>query len=203
MCDSGVAAIILAAGGSTRLGRPKQLLSFGGETLVARVVRIVQAASFAPVVLVTGANAPEVEAATGASGVVAAFNPDWQAGMGGSIRTGVVALLAVNAPFDAVLLLVCDQPFVSEELLRRLCDTRESTGATIVASEYGGTWGVPCLFDKTVLPELAALDGASGARAIIERHRRSGDAVAVSFPEGVADVDTPADWERLGGVWRE
>ena len=199
---TGGAAIILAAGGSTRLGRPKQLLSYHGETLVARTVRIVQAISFSPIVLVTGANAPEVEAAVSAPDVHTVFNPDWQAGMGDSIRTGVAALLSENAAPVAVLLSVCDQPFLSEDLLRLLCETRHTTGKKIVASEYGETWGVPCIFDHAVLSELAALSGANGARSVTERYRKTGDAVAVSFPEGVFDIDTPADWERVSAKGR-
>ena len=197
--SAGVGAIILAAGGSTRLGRPKQLLMLHGETLVARVVRVVQAASLAPVVVVTGGNAPEVEAAVRGGGVHAVFNPDWQDGMGGSVRTGIATLLSESPAIAATVLLVCDQPFVGADLLRLLGETYHATGKKIVAAEYGGTWGVPCLFNRSVFAELAALDGASGARAVIERHRSAGDAMAVAFPKGDWDVDTPADWERIAG----
>lgn len=195
-----IASVVLAAGGSTRLGQPKQLLRYAGETLVARTARTAITAGCHPVVVVTGANNIQVEAALEAlPSVRSVHNGDWETGMGSSTRAGILALDASGTEFDAVLLLVCDQPLVNEDVLLRLCAAHRETGSNVVASEYGGVWGVPCLFDRALLPELAALDGASGAKSVIERHRRIGDATAILFPGGAFDVDTPADWER----WQE
>ncbi|MBC8136439.1 MAG: nucleotidyltransferase family protein [Fibrella sp.] len=195
-----VAAVILAAGGSTRLGEPKQLLRYQGEPLVARAVRSAGDIGSSPVVVVTGANAAAVEAALQPVPFARpVFNADWQAGMGSSIRTGIAAVLASDIFFDAVLLLVCDQPLVDETLLLRLCEAYRATEKKIVAAEYGDAWGVPCLFERSVLPELATLTGSGGAKPVIERCRRTGDAISIPFPGGAFDVDTPADWER----WQE
>ncbi len=192
-----IATVILAAGGSTRLGRPKQLLNFRGEPLVTRAARVAGNVGCFPVIVVTGANAPEVASALESTPFVhPVFNPDWESGMGSSIAVGVSALLTRSAPFDAVLLLVCDQLLVSTESILRLCEAHRETGKSVVASGYGNVWGVPCLFDRVVLPELAGLRGAGGAKPIIERYREKGDAVSVLFPGGLCDVDTPADWER-------
>ncbi|MBC7806105.1 MAG: nucleotidyltransferase family protein [Akkermansiaceae bacterium] len=195
-----LAAVILAAGGSTRLGQPKQLLHFRGESFVTRAARVTNDVGCSPIVIVTGASAPEVE------GVLeplpftrTVFNPDWETGMGSSIRAGISALLADGASFDAVLLLVCDQPLVSEALLFHISETYRNSGKKVVASEYNDIWGVPCLFDQDILPELADLGATGGAKSVIERHRRAGDAISIPFPGGVFDVDTPADWER----WQE
>lgn len=195
-----VAAVILAAGGSTRLGQPKQLLRDHDETLVSRVARITDHIGCSPVVVVTGANASDVEAALESVPFAhPVFNPNWEMGMGSSIRIGVSAILSEEISFDAVLLLVCDQPLVSETLLLRIYEAYRDSGKQVIASEYGDVWGVPCLFDKTVLPELLALSGASGAKSVIERHRKTGDAITVPFPGGAFDVDTPDDWQR----WQE
>lgn len=195
-----VAAVILAAGGSTRLGQPKQLLRYHDETLVSHVARITGHIDCSPVVVVTGANASEVEAALKPMSFARpVFNSDWETGMGSSIRVGVSAILSVAESFDAVLLLVCDQPLVSETLLLRICEAYRDSGRQVVASEYGDIWGVPCLFDQAVLPELLALSGASGAKSVIERYRKMGDAITVPFPGGAFDVDTPDDWQR----WQE
>lgn len=192
-----IAAVILAAGGSTRLGRPKQLLPYGGEVLVSRIARLTESCGCSPIVVVTGASASEVEAALQSLPLAqTVFNPDWETGMGSSASVGVSAALQSEIPFDAVLLLVCDQPLVSETLLRDICETYRRTGKSVVASEYDAIYGVPCLFDRSVLPELVALRGASGAKSVIERYRKAGDAISVPFPEGTLDVDTPADWER-------
>lgn len=192
-----IAAVILAAGGSTRLGRPKQLLVYEGEPLVTRVARVTRNVGCFPVVVVTGAESAGVVAALeGIASVRTVFNPRWESGMGSSIGVGVDVLQAEGPLFDAVLLLVCDQPLVDEALLRDICAVYRATGKKVVASEYGEIWGVPCLFDRSVLPELAALDGAPGAKSVIRRHRQSGDAITVPFPGGAFDVDTPADWQQ-------
>lgn len=192
-----IAAVILAAGGSTRLGCPKQLLRCGDETLVSRIARLTTSIGCSPIRVVTGSSASEVDTALrGYPNVQTVYNPDWETGMGSSVSLGVSAVLQTDAAFDAVLLLVCDQPLVSETLLRDISRKYCNSVSKVVASEYNDVWGVPCLFDSSALPELVALRGTSGAKSVIERYRKAGEAFSVVFPGGALDVDTPADWAR-------
>ncbi len=192
-----VGAVILAAGASTRLGRPKQLLMVGGQTLLRRVVNAALASACAPVVVVLGAHAARIAPEVAGTGVIVAENPDWAAGMASSIRVGLAALTA-NAPasdLDAALFLVCDQPHVSSPLLNALIERYETTAAPIAACAYGGGLGVPALFARELFGELASLSGAEGARAVIMRHAPT--VARVDFSEGALDIDTDADYRRL------
>jgi molybdenum cofactor cytidylyltransferase len=121
------------------------------------------------------------------------FNPLWEAGMASSIRTGVEALIGAGA--DAAILLLCDQPHVTADVISRLVEARRATGSPLVASAYGGGFGVPALFDMTLFAELTRLEGAAGAKQVIKRH--ASEAHFLPFPGGEVDVDTPDDFTRL------
>ena len=154
-----VVALVLAAGSSSRLGRPKQNVVFDSETLLARATRIAREAAD-EVIVVTREN-----------------NPHADEGMASSIRAGV-AQVGGNA---RILITLCDQPLVTAEHLRALI----AVGAPIVASGYGGIAGVPAVFAPEFIPELLALRGDRGARSIIAKH----DAVVIPFPDAAVDVD--------------
>lgn len=188
-----VGVIILAAGGSRRLGTPKQLLQDGsGETLIVRAVQTALAAACRPIVVVLGASADVVGVALDGLPVTVAVNPDWESGMAGSLQTGLDALGEV----DAALVMLCDQPGITPALLNSLADTYKTTGHALIACDYGGTVGVPALFDRSLFPELQALRGEQGARRILQSY--DGPQSLISFPEGLSDVDTAADVARLG-----
>jgi molybdenum cofactor cytidylyltransferase len=193
-----VSAIVLAAGGSTRLGRPKQLLDYRGTTLLRHSVSQALASRCHPVIVVLGADEERCRQELDGLDVHVALNPDWAEGMGSSIRVGVAALDAVAPETEAVLLMLCDQPLVTgarlDELVRRFAETGPP-GAT-VASEYGGQPGVPALFPRARFGELARLDGAGGAKRLL-RGDPSAPLVTVPCPEAVVDVDTAADYEAL------
>lgn len=200
--DGPVAGVILAAGSSSRLGTPKQLLRLRGETLLHRTVRLALAAGLEPVHVVLGCNAPAVGAALEElhSRVATVINPDWQTGMGSSLARGI-ASLPPGAGFDtgpaAALVLVTDQPRVSHALLAEVVAAFRSGGAPLVASRYAsGAVGVPALFARRYFPELTRLTGDRGARALFSRYRD--DLVKVAFPEGDLDIDTPAAAAILG-----
>lgn len=187
-----VAVVVLAAGASRRLGRPKQLLTFRGQTLLARAVGVARAADCGPVFAVlppaAGAMRREIDSA---ARVVE--NPDREAGLGTSIRAGVAA--AESSPgVSAILFTVCDQPLVTAELLRELVAAHRR-GRGLVASGYGGAVGVPALFARQFFGELRALPAGAGAKRLLARH--AAGVFAVAFPSGDFDVDTPADAERL------
>ena len=188
-----VGVILLAAGGSRRLGTPKQLLQdSSGETLIVRAVQTALASACRPVGVVLGAAADTIRPVLDGLPVTVAVNPDWETGMAGSLQVGLAAL--GNA--DAALVMLCDQPGVTPALLNSLADAYQTTGHALVACEYGGTVGVPALFDRSLFPELLALRGEQGARRVIQSY--AGPQSRVPFPEGLSDVDTAADMARLG-----
>ena len=190
-----VALLLLAAGASTRMGRPKQLLPYRGRTLLRHAAETAVVAGCAPIVLVTGALHDELLAEIVGLPILAERNLDWETGMASSIRAGLAAVAAAAAAPRAVLVMLTDQPLVTPELLRQLIVQQHATQAPIVAAAYGETLGVPAIFDKSLLPELLKLQGAQGAGRLIAR---LGAAVGqVAFPAGLLDVDTPAQYTAL------
>ena len=181
--------IILAAGGSSRLGRPKQLLSINGETLLGRITRAASVSRASSVTVVLGAHAEECLRVLDIPGMEAVLNPDWREGIASSIRTGVKSL---PADVDAVMILLCDQHRVTTELIDAMIS---QAGPLITASAYGGSLGPPVIFQSKFFPELMALRGDEGAKKIFSSH--PGEVVAVPFPEGEMDVDTQEDCERM------
>ncbi len=186
-----MAAVVLAAGASSRLGRAKQLLNFGGKRLVRHVVDAAATAACSPIVVVVGAQAGSVLEALAGSQANAVENPEWREGIASSLRRGILAL---PEQVDAAIVLLCDQPAVSPALLRSLVTTQRNTGKAIVACRWNGVVGPPVLFLRERFPALLALSGDVGARSVLESE---GDGVAlVEFPDGAFDVDTPEDWAR-------
>ena len=206
----GVAGVILAAGSSSRLGTPKQLLRYRGETLLHRTVRLAIAAGLDPVHVVLGCDASAVgDALEELRGrVTTVVNSDWQAGMGSSLARGIASLPGAgtrpepdasvetcpddaDAELGAALVLVTDQPRLSHAILAEIAAAYRTGGAALVASRYAsGAVGVPALFARRYFPELIRLAGDRGARALFARHREH--LVTVAFPDGDLDIDTPA-----------
>jgi molybdenum cofactor cytidylyltransferase len=190
-----VGAVILAAGSSSRMGRPKQLLRFGGETLLRRAALAALEAGCEPVVVVTGAHAEQTRGELRGLGVLEVENLRWETGMGSSVRAGVEALLEAQAEAAAVVLMLCDQPLVNADVIAALVAAHRETGRETVASQYGESYGVPALFGRTLFDELTRLEGHAGAKQVIKRH--ASQAHLVPFPGGELDVDTPDDFSRL------
>jgi CTP:molybdopterin cytidylyltransferase MocA len=190
-----VGAIILAAGGSSRLGQAKQLLMFGGETLVRRAVRAATEAHCAPVVVVVGDSGNAIRDELRETAAVIVENPDWERGLGGSIRCGLEYLTGLASPTGAVVLLTCDQPSVEAKTITALISEQDKTGKPMVASSYANTLGVPALFDRSRFKALLSLSDDSGAKSLIAA--RPNDVAAVGFEQGALDIDTPEDLEQL------
>jgi molybdenum cofactor cytidylyltransferase len=190
-----VAAVVLAAGGSTRFGRSKQFALFQGDTFIKRIVAAAIEARCAPVVVVTGQDSAQITSELTRFTVSIAMNPDWQKGLGSSIIVGIRHAMNQDSDLDAVVLLTCDQPFVTAAVLTQLIQFRLTTGKPIVASAYAGTLGIPALFDRSFFPDLLQLKGESGAKGIILE--RQHDVAAFDFPAAEIDVDTAADYEKL------
>ena len=186
-----VALLLLAAGASTRMGRPKQLLPYHGRTLLRHAAETAVATGCAPIVLVTGALHDELVGEVVDLPVQAVHNPEWQSGMASSIRAGLAAVAGASA----VLIMLTDQPLVTPELLRQLLARQRQTQAPIIAAAYGDTLGVPAVFDQAMISRLLQLQGQQGAGRLIAS---LGAAVGrVPFPAGLFDVDTPEQYAAL------
>jgi len=190
-----VGLVILAAGGSSRLGRPKQLLEYRGRSLLRHVAEVAVGSICRPIVVVLGAQASQLEAELRALPVHVAENQQWAQGMATSLRRGLETLESLDGGIGAAVILLCDQPLVSVQTIDALVDAWRTAGKRIIASEYAGGVGVPALFDRSLLPEILALDGEEGARRVIARH--ADEVHLVPFPGGATDIDTPQDCERL------
>lgn len=185
-----IPAVILAAGASTRLGQPKQLLEFRGEALLHRTARI--ALRFCePVLVVLGFKAERMQGVLRDLPVRCVRNLDWEEGMGSSLRVAVTAL-----PLDAraALFLVCDQPALEETLLERFLQLHREHPGRRIASGYGGTRGIPALLPCQDFDALLALRGDRGARGLLLDEA----VLEVAFPGGELDLDVPADLIPFG-----
>lgn len=189
------AAIVLAAGGSTRLGRPKQLVTLAGKSLLRRAAEAAVASGASPVVVVLGNEAESFLPELAGLPVLSVTNPDWQQGMGSSLSCGVRALQAEASSPTAVLLMVCDQPRITSAHLRALWERYAGSGK-VIAVRHGGRPGVPAIFPAQYLPQLASITGDKGARSLLAG--LAGEAIEIfDLPEAVLDLDTPEDLLHL------
>ncbi|MBW4661810.1 MAG: nucleotidyltransferase family protein [Drouetiella hepatica Uher 2000/2452] len=189
-----IGLMILAAGASTRMGTPKQLLLYQGRSLLRYVAEVAIASCCDPVVVVLGSQAERMKLEACALAVHIVENQQWAEGMGTSIFAGMTALTAINQALDAVVIILCDQPFVSHHLLNQLVEAYRATQSPIIASAYENTLGVPALFDRSLFIELMTLKNV-GAKSLIKRHAER--IFQVSFPKGAIDLDTPAQYQQL------
>ncbi len=199
-----VAGVLLAAGGSRRLGSPKQLLKVNGVTLVERAARHLVEAGCAPVLVIIGADAADVRDAVSMLAVQCVENADWERGMGTSIARAVTQLNDVRfTGIRAALIATCDMPTVTADHLRSLIET-SNHGAERVASAYAGpdggaVVGIPAVLPRADWPTLAELDGDQGARGLLRDSRT----LTVSLRHGNFDLDTPDDvaaWRATDGA---
>ena len=193
---SGVTLLLLAAGGSTRMGRPKQLLDYGGRPLLRHSVEQALGSRCRPVIVVLGAEADACRAIIEDLPVQMVVNHDWAQGMGSSIRAGMSAVAPDGSNADAVLIALCDQPLISSAFLDSLVQLHVEQRAPMVAASYDNRPGVPALFARPLFPRLAALDGQAGAKALLQT-ADSGNLLTIPAPQAAVDVDTPDDYARL------
>ena len=192
MCAlSRVGLVLLAAGGSRRLGSPKQLVQNSeGKSLVRQAAETALGSVCRPVAAVLGANADSAAAELAGLDLTVTVNSDWQTGLASSLKAGLAALLE-QGPLDAVVVMLCDQPRVTPALLNSLLTASAETGCQIAACEYGGALGVPALFARPLFPDLQALTGDEGARRVLRAY--SGQIAKIPFPGGALDIDTATD----------
>lgn len=187
--------VILAAGGSARLGQSKQRLLYKGKTLLETSVYAAIYSVCKPVIVVLGANADNNDFIGKSENVFIVQNESWQKGIGSSIRCGIKELLKIEPAVTDAIIMLCDQPYADTALLDKLVKTKLETGKQIVASAYNNSIGVPALFDKIFFPLLLQLKGKEGAKKII--FDNEAQVAAIPFPLGSIDIDTTEDYEKL------
>jgi molybdenum cofactor cytidylyltransferase len=192
-----VAAIILAAGKSSRMGEAKQLLQLGGSTMLGQTVENVCAASVDEVVIVLGASAEAIRTRLPAAVLASTrvvVNPAYEDGMATSLRAGLAAL---SSRIDAALIVLGDQPFVRPRTLDRIVEEYRRTRAQIVIPLHEGVRGNPVLLDRSLFAEAMALEGDMGCRSLFPKHAEATVYVEVDDPGILLDIDSRDDYERL------
>lgn len=195
MADAGACVVVvLAAGGSSRMGRPKQLLDVDGEPLVRHAARVALDAGSGRVLVVLGAEAERVRAAIEDLDLAIVVNPDWREGLASSLRAGVAEVERIAPDARGLIVLPADQPRMPALHLRRIDEAQRRSSATVVASDYGDHRGPPAYFGHRHFAALKALRGDAGARELLQV-----DGVeTVAAPAGSdLDLDRPADLLRL------
>jgi len=189
------AVVLLAAGSSTRLGQPKQLLRFGSETLVEHAARTGIDSGASEVIVVVGSDASDILECLAGLPVKTVYNPDHKQGIGSSIGAGVRALPDNIA---CVVLALVDQPLVTPDHLHNLASLQLETGAPVAASAYNGVLGVPAAFGRVMFSQLTNLPGDTGARHLIKNNARE----VIPFANASVDIDTLEEYERLADLKR-
>jgi molybdenum cofactor cytidylyltransferase len=180
------------------MGSIKQLLPYQGRTLLTHAIAEAQDAGFHRVAVVLGAYADQIEPVIRATGAEIVLNPDWETGMGSSIRAGLAHLLQGSDALEILGITLADQPYVKAAHLKAMRELLIESGAPVVAAQYASQYGVPALFRKEAFPLLLALPPQAGARQALRNHRLP--VTGFPLPEAEVDVDTPADVAELHKV---
>lgn len=191
-----LAVIILAAGSSTRMGRPKQLLPWGEGTLLSHAIDQARSIDGA-VVVVLGAHYTIIKEHLSGVEVRTVFNAAYRSGLGSSIATGISAVKSEPQAFTAALFMLVDQPSVDAALLRRIVDAHLAEGDKIIATAYPRRLGVPALFPEAFFPQLLTLGGDAGAGELL--NAIGSGVLTISPPSRIYDIDTPEDYHRYEG----
>jgi molybdenum cofactor cytidylyltransferase len=186
-----IAAVVLAAGSSTRMGHNKLLLPLDGETLVRRAARAAAGAGLDPVIVVLGHEAERVRAELGGLPCLPVVNPHHEQGQRTSLQLGVTEAAARGA--SALVVILADMPFVTAEMIAAVAARHRQTGASLVVSSYGEVDAPPILYGRSLYGELLAIPPDRCAKQVVRRHR--GEAESVAWPEAaLRDIDHPEDY---------
>lgn len=190
-----IGIIILAAGESKRMGSPKQLLQIEGKSLIHRTAEIALVTDCYPVVMVIGANKPQIAPEIVDLPLTIIDNPMWHEGMSSSVKMGLAGVYMTYKEIEAVIILVCDQPYLSVSLLERMIEIYNTKKPRLIACRYGEQLGVPALFDRTLFEELLNLKGDKGAKPVLMNHLD--EAHILQFEAGSIDLDTPDEYQAF------
>ncbi len=195
MKKNDIAIIVLAAGGSKRLGQPKQLLSWKNASLLRYAVSCAAGINDVTPFVVTGAQKDLMIAELSGSGVTIIENDLWEAGIATSIAAGLSAALRENKALSGCIFVVCDQPYLSAALLEKIRLLARESGKGMVAAIYDDMPGTPAFFHRRYFPQLLSLQGDEGARKLLKKY--PDDLATVPFAEGAIDIDTLDDYQKL------
>lgn len=195
MQQQNTAIIILAAGRSMRLGSPKQLLKYQDKNLLQHTIDIAVESEVQNVIIVLGYGAEEIENQIHKKSAIIIKNPEWESGMASSIRWGINFLKRQEPIVDNAVIMVCDQPHVSKNLIRQLIQTQIEKNNSITACSYANTLGTPVLFQKKHFEELSQLKGDRGAKSILNKY--IGSIEIIPFERGSIDIDTTENYKNL------
>ncbi len=195
MAADEIAVLILAAGSSSRMGQPKALLPWGATTVLGHLLGQLEAVGLQDITLVTGAHHEELKAGLNNPGVRLVFHKGWEAGMGSSLRTGVLFTTENYPHKKGLLVLLSDQPLISSAYIEEIRAAFKAHPGRIVATSYGESAGVPALFPSEFWPAMTRIADHKGAKALIRSHR--GDSVLLDAGAAIADMDTPEAYEKI------
>ncbi len=190
-----IGLILLAAGSSSRLGRAKQLLDWKGESLLAHSLGQSSGLALSQRLVVYGARRLEIEPHLEQLEVPTTFNPDWRSGMGSSIKSGLKAILELQADLEGILFCLVDQPLISKQQFQSMLSVHQAHPLSIISASYNGTFGVPVIFPKGFFSALMALNEQAGAKKIIKKYQNQ--VILFPCPEAAFDIDTEADYSHL------
>ena len=189
-----VAGVVLAAGGSVRMGQPKQLLKWRNKTFIEHVISIAKDSGLWPIVVVLGAYSDQIKKVIEPLSVQIVYNKDWKVGQSGSLLMGLEAL---PSDIGSAVFLLVDQPQIKPRLIQNLIEAHAGSLAPIVAPKIDGQRGNPVLFDRVTFPELMSLHGDIGGRGLFSRYKTHW--VKWLDSDMLYDVDTQEDYQRLIG----
>ena len=193
--NQNIGIVILAAGSSTRMGTPKQLLRYQGRSLLRHTIEVAIASVCQPIIVVLGAYAQLIKPDISQLSIQIVENLQWNKGICSSIKVGIQEIKTSYPEVEAVIVTLCDQPFISTEIINQLALAYHSTSQPIIACEYAETLGVPALFSDCLFLELMTITGGEGAKQVIKKH--SQEVFSIFFPEGATDIDTPKEYADL------
>jgi len=191
-----IAIVILAAGASSRMGSPKQLLQWKHTTLLGHAVETAKALNQTKISVVLGANFELIKSKINPVYIEILKNEDWETGLGKSIAIGVDPLLSIDINIDGVLIMLADQPLIDQSYLQRILDEFKPGTSQIIATAYkNNKQGVPVLFDRIYFEELSKLNDDKGAKVILRNHAEK--VSIVNAQHDVSDIDTIEDYNAL------
>ena len=189
-----IAAIVLAAGLSTRMGRPKLTLPVAEKTVLERVLDAFRSSKVDEIVVVLGANAAQIRKIVRFGNERIVVNPDYRRGMSGSLKAG---LGLVEKQADAVIIALGDQPFLAPRTIDGIVDEYLASGAPLVVPVYQGQRGNPVLFDRSLFAQIMRIEGDRGAKSVVNGNEAGLRELRVEDRGTLMDIDTPSDYRKV------